>query len=223
MSRPLLVVVLALVLAGLIGGFYYLQTTQDTGEQTAQTDGSADGYEMSPVAEPDAGASPTADGAQTQLETNMNPDLTVDANGLSKATAVLTTEHGAIRFKFYPEDAPNTVKRIIELINSGFYNGLTFHRVVPNFVVQGGDPEGTGVGGSGQKMKAEFNKRKHTEGAVAMARASDPNSADSQFYITLSPQPHLDGNYTVFGQVVEGMDVVRKLEPGDQMQKVFIE
>src|SRR5690606_13558453 len=108
--------------------------------------------------------------------------------GLSRAVAAIRTEHGVIRFRFYSEDAPNTVKRIVELINQGFYDGLKFHRVIPGFVVQGGDPQGIGVGGSGQNLKAEFNQRKHVEGTVAMARAADPDSADSQFYIALGPQ-----------------------------------
>jgi len=95
--------------------------------------------------------------------------------------------------------------------------------VVPGFVVQGGDPQGNGTGGSGQHMKAEFNARRHIDGAVAMARAGDPDSADSQFYITLGVQPHLDRQYTVFGQVIEGMDAVRKIQPGDQMTSVIIE
>ena len=155
--------------------------------------------------------------------TNTNPDLTLDANGLSRATAVIFTNKGVIRFKFYPKEAPNTVKRIIELINQGFYNGLAFHRVVPGFVIQGGDPSGNGTGGSGQKLKAEFNDRRHVEGALAMARASDPDSADSQFYIALAAQPHLDHSYTVFGLVVEGIDVVHKIEAGDKMTSVVIE
>ncbi|MCM2324169.1 MAG: peptidylprolyl isomerase [Oligoflexia bacterium] len=136
---------------------------------------------------------------------------------------MLETSKGIIRFKFYPQDAPNTVNRIIELVQQGFYNGLTFHRVVPGFVVQGGDPVGNGTGGSGQKLKAEFNNRRHVEGAVAMARAMDPDSADSQFYISLGTHPHLDRSYTVFGQVIEGMDVARKLEKGDKMISVRVE
>lgn len=154
---------------------------------------------------------------------NLAPDLTTDANGLSKATVILETSKGIIRFKLYPADAPNTVARIIELVNQGFYNGLLFHRVVPGFVVQGGDPVGNGTGGSGQKLKAEFNARRHVEGTVAMARAMDPDSADSQFYISLGTHPHLDRSYTVFGQVVEGMDVARKLEKGDKMISLRIE
>ncbi len=151
------------------------------------------------------------------------PDLSVDANGLSKSTVKITTVYGIIKYRFYSNDAPNTVKRMVALIQSGFYNSLTFHRVMPGFVAQGGDPNGNGTGGSGQRLKAEFNERRHVEGAVAMARANDPDSADSQFYITLAAQPHLDRNYTVFGQVTEGMDVVRKLQVGDKMINVVLE
>lgn len=135
---------------------------------------------------------------------------------------VIETPYGAVTVQTFPEDAPKTVARITELIRSGFYDGLTFHRVVPGFVVQGGDPEGTGRGGSGQTIPAEFNARKHVAGTVAMARAADPDSADSQFYICLSRQPHLDGKYTVFGQVVDGMDAVRKIRPGDPMLRVYV-
>ena len=154
--------------------------------------------------------------------TTVTPDLSLDAQGLSKAVAVITTEKGVIKFRFYPKDAPNTVNRIIELIQKGFYNGTVFHRVVPGFVIQGGDPTGTGSGGSGQKLKAEFNERRHIEGTVAMARTQDPNSADSQFYISLGTHPHLDRSYTVFGQAVEGMDVARKIQPGDKMITVTL-
>lgn len=133
---------------------------------------------------------------------------------------VIETAHGTIEAELYPEDAPKTVERIKELVNKGFYNGLTFHRVVPGFVVQGGDPQGNGTGGSGKNLPAEFNKRKHVEGTLAMARAMDPNSADSQFYISLGTHPHLDNNYTVFGQVTKGMDAVKKIKVGDKMTKV---
>ena len=128
-----------------------------------------------------------------------------------------------LSFKFYPTKAPNTVNRIVELIKSGFYDGLTFHRVVPNFVAQGGDPTGTGTGGSGKKLKAEFNDIQHIRGTVAMARASEPDSADSQFYLALTTLPHLDGNYTVFGQVVEGLELLDKIKVGDKMLSVVVE
>jgi peptidylprolyl isomerase/peptidyl-prolyl cis-trans isomerase B (cyclophilin B) len=137
--------------------------------------------------------------------------------------AVITMEKGGeIVFEFYPDDAPKTVDNFVTLTNKGFYDGLTFHRVVPGFVVQAGCPKGDGSGGPGYKIPAEFNKRKHLEGTVAMARSQDPNSAGSQFYICLGPQQHLDGKYTVFGQTVKGMDVVKGIQIGDVMKSVRI-
>lgn len=139
--------------------------------------------------------------------------------------AVVTmVDGGEFRITFFPDDAPNTVKNFIYLASKGFYDSLSFHRVIKNppFVVQGGDPRGDGTGGPGYTIDAEFNSRPHIEGTVAMARSSDPNSAGSQFYICLAPQPHLDGNYTVFGQVIEGMDVVKGIEQGDTMKSVRI-
>lgn len=159
----------------------------------------------------------------SQTSSSQTPDLSVDANGLSKAVAVLKLNSGVVKFRFYSQDAPSTVNRIVELIQQKFYNGLTFHRVIENFVAQGGDPLGNGTGGSGQRLKAEFNKRQHLEGTLAMARAADPDSADSQFYICLARLPHLDGKYTVFGQVVEGMDFVKKIRVGDKIEAVSIE
>lgn len=135
---------------------------------------------------------------------------------------VIETDKGTIEVEFFPKDAPQTVARIKELVAQGFYNGLGFHRVVPGFVIQGGDPKGDGTGGSGKKLKAEFNSRKHTEGTVAMARAQDKDSADSQFYISLGTHPHLDGQYTVFGQVTKGLDVVKKIQMGDKMKTVTL-
>ncbi len=174
--------------------------------------------------EPDTSQLPEIGAPETGPE---NPsgavDLTPDSNGLSRTTIVIQTEKGLIKFKLYPQEAPNTVNRIVELVQAGFYNGLTFHRVEPGFVIQGGDPQGTGRGGTGTKLSAEFNERKHVEGTLAMARTQDPDSADSQFYITLGPQPDLDRKYTVFGQVIEGMDVVRKIAIGDKMSRVFIQ
>lgn len=141
----------------------------------------------------------------------------VDESGLSCLSAVLQTTRGKIKFKFYSKDAPITSRRIAELIDQKFYNGLVFHRVVPGFVVQTGDPTGNGTGGSGKKLPPEFNPRTHKLGTVALARASDPQSGDSQFYITLGDHPRLDGHYTVFGQVVEGFDVLQDLQVGDQI------
>ena len=144
-------------------------------------------------------------------------EMKVDEQGLSREEAVLRTAHGSLRIRFYPQKAPKTVLRITELIKSKFYDGLVFHRVVPNFVVQGGDPNGQGTGGSGQTLPAEFNDIPHVKGTVAMARTSDPDSADSQFYIALSRLKHLDGKYTVFAQVTEGLEVIDKIRKGDKM------
>lgn len=218
-QRQLLVVLGALIALGLFSALFLLRGSQTRNEEPVAI--ASPTVEATPSPSPTWTPSPTA--GNEPRKSNPNPDLSVDASGLSKATVILTTNKGQIRYKFYPQDAPNTVKRLVELINQGFYNGLTFHRVVPGFVVQGGDPVGNGTGGSGQRLKAEFNNRRHVEGAVAMARAADPDSADSQFYITLGTQPHLDHSYTVFGQVVEGMDVAQKLVPGDKMLSVVIE
>ncbi len=144
-------------------------------------------------------------------------------------TGLIKTPKGDIRIEFFPNDAPNHVAAFIELARKGFYDGTKFHRVVPGFVVQGGDPLSkaddpmVGTGGPGYRLKAEFNARKHLDGTLAMARSADPDSAGSQFYICLGPQPALDGQYTVFGQVIGGMDVVRAIEVGDVMQLVTID
>ncbi|HET7341400.1 MAG TPA: peptidylprolyl isomerase [Methylomirabilota bacterium] len=138
-------------------------------------------------------------------------------------SAVITLENGQkITLEFFPADAPNTVENFVTLAKKGFYDGLTFHRVVPDFVVQGGCPKGNGTGGPGYQIKAEFNTQKHVRGSVAMARSQHPDSAGSQFYITYGPTPHLDGNYTVFGKVVEGMEHVDRIKQGDRMTSVAI-
>jgi cyclophilin family peptidyl-prolyl cis-trans isomerase len=123
------------------------------------------------------------------------------------------TSLGNFSVELNPEKAPKTSARIKELVESGFYNGLIFHRVIDGFVIQGGDPKGNGTGGSGTPIPDEFdNGLKHDkEGVLAMANSGRPNSQDSQFYITLAPLDFLDGKYTVFGQVISGMDVVRKI------------
>ena len=140
-----------------------------------------------------------------------------------KQTAVITLEKGGeIRIEFFPDDAPKTVENFVTLAKKKFYDGLAFHRVVPGFVAQGGDPKGDGTGGPGYKIKAEFNKQKHLRGSLAMARAADPDSAGSQFYITFGPQPSLDGQYTVFGRVVSGMEHVDKIKVGDKMKSVKV-
>jgi peptidyl-prolyl cis-trans isomerase B (cyclophilin B) len=145
-----------------------------------------------------------------------------DAGEKKSPRAVIEMDAGKIMIEFYEQDAPETVANFVKLAKKGFYDGLSFHRVVPGFVVQGGDPKGDGSGGPGYTIKDEFNSRKHLTGTVAMARTPAPNSAGSQFYICLGPQPALDGKYTVFGQVIDGMDIVMKIKRGDIMKKVAI-
>ena len=137
--------------------------------------------------------------------------------------AVITlAKGGEIRIELYPDTAPKTVESFVTLAKKGFYDGLTFHRVVPGFVAQGGDPKGDGTGGPGYTVKAEFNHRKHVRGTVAMARAAHPDSAGSQFYICFTPQPSLDGKYTVFGQATSGMEHVDRIQIGEKMKSVRI-
>jgi peptidyl-prolyl cis-trans isomerase B (cyclophilin B) len=139
--------------------------------------------------------------------------------------AIISTKFGDITLRFFPNKAPKHVENFIKLATSGFYNGTIFHRVIPGFVIQGGDPntkgENTstyGMGGPGYHLKAEFNDQPHVRGAVSMARSQDPDSAGSQFFIVVADAPHLDGKYTVFGEVVSGMDVVDTIvsQPRDQ-------
>lgn len=124
---------------------------------------------------------------------------------------------GTIRAELYPDIAPITVENFVKLIKNQFYDGLIFHRVIPGFMIQGGDPEGNGMGGPGYSIKGEFlsngfkNDLKHTRGVLSMARAMDPNSAGSQFFIMVADAPHLDGDYAGFGKVIEGMDVVDQI------------
>ncbi|MDO5851547.1 MAG: peptidylprolyl isomerase [Methanobacteriaceae archaeon] len=138
--------------------------------------------------------------------------------------AIIKTDKGDIELELFPNEAPNTVKNFEDLANKGFYDGLTFHRVIPDFVIQGGCPKGNGTGGPGYTIKCETegNPHKHGTGALSMAHAGK-DTGGSQFFITHSPQPHLDGVHTVFGKVIKGMDVVNKIKPGDVMNKVIIE
>ena len=130
-------------------------------------------------------------------------------------TLYLDLVYGRVVIEMYPEKAPQTVARIKELVRKGFYDGLAFHRVIDGFMAQGGDPKGDGTGGSGKNIPAEFNDMPHLRGTVSMARASDPNSADSQFFICFQPNHHLDGQYTVWGRVISGMEFVDQLKRGE--------
>jgi peptidyl-prolyl cis-trans isomerase B (cyclophilin B) len=136
--------------------------------------------------------------------------------------AIIETDKGNIVLELFEKDAPKTVANFEKLIKQGFYNGLTFHRVIPDFVIQGGCPKGDGTGGPGYTIKCEINPRKHGTGALSMAHAGK-DTGGSQFFITHSPQPHLNGVHTVFGKVIDGMDVVNKIRQGDVMNRLRVE
>lgn len=140
--------------------------------------------------------------------------ITMSASA-SAGTLVLETSKGEVRIALLETIAPNHVARIKELANSGFYNGIVFHRVIPGFMAQTGDPTGTGMGGSGQNLKAEFNDYQYKYGTVGMARAMSPDSADSQFFICFDGCTHLTGQYTAWGQVESGMEAVEAINVGE--------
>ncbi|MFC5404455.1 peptidylprolyl isomerase [Cohnella soli] len=152
--------------------------------------------------------------AATQEASAMNG---VDTSGDNPIVTIEMDSGKTITIELYPKIAPNTVNNFISLVKKGFYDGTIFHRVIPNFMIQGGDPEGTGMGGPGYSIAGEFsqngfeNNLKHTEGVLSMARSGNPNSAGSQFFIMVAPAPHLDGAYAAFGKVTEGMDVVNEI------------
>jgi cyclophilin family peptidyl-prolyl cis-trans isomerase len=129
-------------------------------------------------------------------------------------TLLLELKDGSVTIQLFPEHAPGHVARIKELVRQGFYDGVVFHRVIEGFMAQTGDPTGTGMGGSGQKLKAEFNRQPHKRGTCSMARAASPDSADSQFFICFDDTPHLNGQYTVWGQVIDGIEAVDKIKRG---------
>jgi peptidylprolyl isomerase len=130
-------------------------------------------------------------------------------------TLILETTQGRVAIAMRPDLAPHHVARIKELVRDGFYDGVVFHRVIDGFMAQTGCPHGTGTGGSGKKLKAEFSKEKHVRGTVSMARAQNPDSADSQFFICFQESPFLNGQYTVWGRVTEGMENIDKIKRGE--------
>ena len=143
--------------------------------------------------------------------------LTLNAQAANpENTLVMQLKDGNVYIEMYPEIAPNHVTRIKELVRQGFYNGLTFHRVIDGFMAQTGDPRGNGTGGSGQNIKAEFNNFHHGRGTVSMARAANPDSADSQFFICFDEAGFLDGQYTAWGKVIDGMEYVDNIKRGDK-------
>jgi peptidyl-prolyl cis-trans isomerase B (cyclophilin B) len=155
------------------------------------------------------------------LKWNSAPEMQIDTN--KKYMAEIETNKGIIKLELFPNHAPKTVNNFVFLAGKGFYDGVSFHRVISNFMIQGGDPTGTGAGGPGYSFEDEVadNPLTHETGVISMANAG-PNTNGSQFFITHSPQPHLNGNHTVFGKVVSGQDVVDSIRQGDKMERVII-
>jgi len=158
-------------------------------------------------------------GCQSDVENNNESNNTTNNNDEEKPLVTMTMEDGGeVEIELYPNKAPNTVNNFIALIEDDFYDGLIFHRVIPDFMIQGGDPEGTGMGDPGYSIKGEFssndfdNDLKHEPGVLSMARSQDPDSAGSQFFIVTGDGSHLDGDYAAFGKVIDGMDVVEDIE-----------
>ena len=148
------------------------------------------------------------------------PPMTIDTS--KQYTATIETEKGNLVLELFASDVPVTVNNFVFLAHEGFYNGTTFHRVIPGFMAQGGDPTGTGTGTPGYSFADEFTEHTHVTGALSMAN-SGPNTNGCQFFITYTPQPHLDGKHTVFGQLIEGTDVLEKIEQGDTIIRITIE
>ena len=142
---------------------------------------------------------------------NAEPAMTIDPN--KTYTATIDTTAGEIKLELYPKDAPHHVNSWVFLARDGFYNDVIFHRVIPGFMIQGGDPTGTGTGGPGYKVKQEFNARSHKRGVLSMARTNDPNSAGSQFFLMHEDSPFLDKQYTAFGMITSGIETVERSSP----------
>jgi peptidyl-prolyl cis-trans isomerase B (cyclophilin B) len=164
---------------------------------------------------------PSQDSNSAQAPKSYNSPIPMIIDVNKKYTATIKTAKGDLVLELYPKDAPVTVNNFVSLAKKGFYNGVTFHRVIPGFMAQGGDPTGTGAGGPGYKFQDEFSQRTNVTGALSMAN-SGPNTNGSQFFICYAPQPHLNGKHTVFGQLTQGMDVLTKLVNGDKMIEVTI-
>jgi cyclophilin family peptidyl-prolyl cis-trans isomerase len=165
----------------------------------------------------------TGDRHLPDLTREFKAEANAETEGAKNMTAEIETNMGTFSFELYPDVAPQTVASFVKLAKEGFYDGLIFHRIIDGFMIQGGDPTGTGTGGPGYTIKAEFSDKKHVAGTVSMARSANPDSAGSQFFVCLAPASHLDGQYTVFGQVVDGMDVVSaigKVKTGPQDRPV---
>lgn len=148
------------------------------------------------------------------------PPMTIDTS--KQYTATIETKKGDLVLELFASDVPRTVNNFVFLAREGFYDGVTFHRVIADFMAQGGDPTGTGTGGPGYTFADEFSEHTHVTGALSMANAG-PNTNGSQFFITYAPQPHLNGKHSVFGQLIEGMDVLKEIKQGDVITQITLE
>jgi peptidylprolyl isomerase len=197
-----------LVALAFVSAFF---VTACTGAKDAQSGGTITPKYLTAAATAPAGtpcaATPTKTGGKKTYAAP--PPMTIDPS--KKYTATIKMDVGDIMIELYPKDAPIAVNNFVFLARDHYYDGVTFHRVIAGFMAQGGDPTGTGKGGPGYTIKDEFNSRKFLEGTVGMAKTSAPNSGGSQFFIDFSPQPQLDGGYTVFGQLIAGRDVLNKI------------
>lgn len=203
----LLTLMLLLALMGCSGSVGVISSDDGPTDVTFSSEKTSPEPSVEPSAEPSVGSDDNENNDEEDKEMQ-NPQVTI------------TMEDGSVMIaELYPDKAPNTVNNFISLVKSGLYDGVIFHRVIKGFMLQGGDPDGTGYGGPGYSIKGEFasngfeqNDLLHTPGVLSMARATPPDSAGSQFFIMTSTSPHLDGDYAAFGKVIEGMDVAYKIE-----------
>ncbi len=193
------------------------QGTKEPAQKTQEIS-KTEAAETPPSPEADEGEKKVEETKKEATEEAGGP--TIDDKALPQVT--IQTSKGDIVIEMFEDDAPNTVANFINLAEKGFYNGLVFHRVIANFMIQGGDPQGTGSGGPGYRFADEFSQRKHKRGSLSMAN-SGPNTNGSQFFITHVPTSHLDGKHTVFGQVLKGQDVVDSIAKGDKMIEVRVD
>jgi len=200
----------SLLLAACGGG-----SSASSGTPAATKPAAAAGTKTPPTAAASAASTPGSQPAQNGGHKTYSapPPMTIDPN--KKYFATIKMDIGDIKLELYPKNAPVTVNNFVFLARDHYYDGVTFHRVIPGFVAQAGDPTGTGSGGPGYTIKDEVNSAKFLDGTIGMAKTAAPNSAGSQWFIDYAPQPSLDGGYTTFGQVVEGRDVLDKIAPRD--------
>lgn len=199
----------------LIGGFIYLKNNQPTPSSQGAVRGIPD------IANPNNDSNTSTKNMDTNNSKQYSFPGVLPPDRIKDKQAIISTKHGDIGIKLLNEEAPATVSNFVYLAELGFYNGLIFHRVVSNFVIQGGDPKGNGTGGPGYQFPDELVKRDYKRGIVAMANAG-PNTNGSQFFIVLEDQPTLPKNYTIFGEVILGLDIVDKIKIGDAMLKIVI-